>query len=72
MEEDLEAGTDRETESGLEKFVEGNSLKGVYPKGTSTRGVQSRALDTRFHGYDIFFALVLNCHHTPNVIPAGL
>jgi hypothetical protein len=34
MEQGLEAGTDREAESGLERFVEGNSLNRVFPKGS--------------------------------------
>ena len=37
MEQDLEAGTDREAESRLEKFVGEDTLKQVFPKG-SKRG----------------------------------
>ena len=34
MEQDLEVGTDREAESGLERFVGGDTLKQVFPKGS--------------------------------------
>ena len=34
MEQDLEVGTDREAESGLERFVGGDTLKRVLPRGS--------------------------------------
>jgi hypothetical protein len=54
MEQGLEAGTDREAESGLERFAGGNSLSRVFPNG-SRGGI----LDSRFRGNDELYPLTL-------------
>jgi len=59
MEQDLEVESDREPESGVERFVGGDTLKGVFPKGAK------RVLDSRFRGndeiYTLTFLMSLKC-----------